>query len=130
MTLAPAYRDDALSVEERVADLLGRMTLDEKLAQLGSVWAFELTDGGEYDPARGRARLANGMGQITRTAGATNLEPGPAARLANAIQRHLVEETRLGIPAIVHEDCLHGILGRGRVCFPQAVGLAASWDPD
>jgi beta-glucosidase len=130
MTLAPAYRDAALSVEERVADLLGRMTRDEKLAQLGSVWAFELTDGGEYDHARGRARLANGMGQITRAAGATNLEPGGAARLANEIQRFLVEETRLGIPAIVHEECLHGILGRGRVCFPQAIGLAASWDPD
>jgi beta-glucosidase len=129
MTLAPAYRDAALTIDERVADLLGRMTLDEKLAQIGSAWAFELTKDGEFDAAQGRVVLANGIGQISRVAGATNLLPGQAAELANAIQRYLVEETRLGIPAIVHEECLHGILGRGRVCFPQAIGLAATWDP-
>jgi beta-glucosidase len=129
MTLAPAYRDAALTIDERVDDLLGRMTLEEKLAQIGSIWAFELTKDGALDPEQARSHLAAGMGQITRVAGATNLLPGPAAELANAIQRYLVEETRLGIPAIVHEECLHGILGRGRVCFPQAIGLAATWDP-
>jgi beta-glucosidase len=129
MTLAPAYRDAALTIDERVDDLLGRMTLEEKLAQIGSVWAFELTKDGAFDPAKARSHLSEGMGQITRVAGATNLLPGPAAELANAIQHFLVEETRLGIPAIVHEECLHGILGRGRVCFPQAIGLAATWNP-
>jgi beta-glucosidase len=129
MTLAPAYRDAALTIDERVDDLLGRMTLEEKLAQIGSVWAFELTKDGAFDLEQARSHLSEGMGQITRVAGATNLLPGPAAELANAIQRYLVEETRLGIPAIVHEECLHGILGRGRVCFPQAIGLAATWNP-
>ena len=51
------------------------------------------------------------------------------AALANEIQRFLVEETRLGIPAIVHEECLHGLVARDAVCFPQSIGLAAAWDP-
>ena len=52
------------------------------------------------------------------------------AELANRIQSFLVEKTRLGIPAIVHEECLHGLLARESVCFPQSIGLAATWDPE
>ena len=124
------YRDASLSVEDRVEDLLGRMTLDEKLAQLGAAWAFELVGGETFDPERGRARLDHGIGHVTRLAGATNLRPRAVAELANAVQRFLVEETRLGIPAIVHEESLHGILGRDRVCYPQSIGMAATWQPD
>ncbi len=63
-------------------------------------------------------------------AGATNLRQRGVAELANEIQRFLVEETRLGIPAIIHEECLHGLLARESVCFPQSIGQAATWDPD
>ena len=124
------YRDSSLAVADRVEDLLERMTLDEKLAQLGAAWAFELVAGETFDPARGRDRLGNGIGHVTRLAGATNLRPRAVAELANAVQRFLVEETRLGIPAIVHEESLHGILGRDRVCYPQSIGMAATWQPD
>jgi beta-xylosidase len=123
------YLDPSLTVDARVADLLDRMTPEEKLAQLGSVWVFEVLAGDELDPGKAALRLGAGIGQITRVAGATSLDRPAVATLANAIQRFLVERTRLGIPAIVHEECLHGFVARDAVCFPQAIGLAAAWDP-
>ena len=125
----PRYLDPSLPVDERVDDLLDRMTPDEKLAQLGSLWVFEILEGTSLDPGKAAARLGSGIGQITRVAGATNLELPAVAALANEIQRFLVQETRLGIPAIVHEECLHGFLARGAVCYPQSIGMAAAWDP-
>jgi len=125
-----AYKDATAGIDERVADPLGRMTPEEKLAQLGSIWSFEILDKGVFDTARARQRLGEGIGQITRVAGATNLGSVAVAELANRIQRFLVEETRLGIPAIVHEESLHGLLATDSVCFPQSIGQAASWQPD
>jgi beta-glucosidase len=126
---ASPYLDPALPVGDRVADLIGRMTLEEKLAQLGSIWVFEVLDGDRVEPGRAQARLGAGIGQITRVAGATSFTMPVVAGLANEIQRFLVERTRLGIPAIVHEECLHGLVARDAVCFPQSIGLAAAWDP-
>ena len=94
------YRDPALSTDERADDLLARMTIEEKLAQLGSVWAFTITSGDAFDPVKGRERMPDGIGQITRLAGATDLRPRDVGALANAVQRFLVEETRLGIPVV------------------------------
>jgi beta-glucosidase len=127
---AQPYLDPALAVADRVDDLLGRMTLEEKLAQLGSSWVFEVLDGDRLDPGKAQERLGAGIGQITRVAGATSFAMPVVAALANEIQRFLVERTRLGIPAIVHEECLHGLVARDAVCFPQSIGLAAAWDPD
>jgi beta-glucosidase len=124
----PAYLDASLPVSERVGDLLQRMTLAEKLAQLGSLWSFELLDGAVFSDELARARLAEGVGQVTRVAGATNLRPREVAEMANRIQRFLVEQTRLGIPAILHEECLHGLLAREATCYPQSIGQAATWD--
>jgi beta-glucosidase len=130
-TLESRYRDRDLSIDARVADLLARMTIDEKLAQLGSVWSFELfRSETELDPALVRARLAQGIGQVSRVAGATNLDPWGAAEAGNAIQRFLIEETRLGIPAILHEETLHGLLARGAPAFQQSIGAAAAFDPE
>ena len=126
-TIDARYRDASLSVDGRVADLLARMTLDEKLAQLGSIWSFELfRSETELDPALIRDRLANGIGHISRVAGATNLGPIAAAEAGNAIQRFLLEETRLGIPAFLHEETLHGLLARDATSFQQSIGAAAS----
>ena len=127
--LAP-YRDPGLSLEERVADLQARMTLAEKLVQLGSVWAFEIVGDGAVDPVRLAAIAGDGLGQLTRLAGSTNLRPRQVAAAANEIQRYLVEETRLGIPAIIHEECLHGLLAWAAPCFQQSIGAAAAFDPE
>jgi len=106
------------------------MTLKEKLAQLTSVWSHEILDHESFDEALADALINEGIGQITRVAGATNLRQRGAAETANRIQRYLAEHTRLGIPAIVHEECLHGLLARESVCFPQSIGQAATWEPD
>ena len=106
------------------------MTLEEKLAQLGSFWSHEILTHEAFDPAKAEPRIGKGVGQITRLAGATNLAQGAVAELANEIQRFLVENTRLGIPAVVHEECLHGLLALESVCFPQSIGQAATWQPE
>ena len=127
-TTAAAYRDPSLGIGERVADLLARMSLEEKVAQLGSAWVFQLADGARLDPAAPDL-LRHGLGQVTRISGASSLAAREAATLANAIQRHLVSSTRLGIPAIVHEEICSGVMARGSTIFPQAIGLASTWEP-
>jgi len=126
----PLYRDPTRSVDERLDDLMDRMTPSEKAAQLGSAWVFQLADGPSLREDRAAVLLADGLGQVTRVCGASSLRPGEAAQLANAIQRHLVERTRLGIPAIVHEEICSGLMARGTTVFPQAIGLASTWEPD
>jgi beta-glucosidase len=125
--LAP-YRDPALPVEGRVADLLDRMTVEEKVAQLGSVWSFEIVGIGALDHEKAERLIGLGIGQITRLAGGTNLNAREVAALANDVQRFLGEETRLGIPAIFHEESLHGLVARDAPCFQQSIGAAAAWD--
>ncbi len=127
---APAYRDASLSPAERAADLLGRMDREEKVAQLGSAWPAEVSDGEVFDPAKAERVLAQGIGQITRISGSTLLTAEPAARLGNDVQRFLLERTRLGIPAILHEESLHGLTAYDSVVHPQSIGLAAMWDAE
>ena len=110
--------------------LLSRLTLDEKLAQLGCVWCSALVNADGFSPTRAERWLANGMGEITRIGATTGLRPRQRAQLANAIQRYLVDNTRLGIPAIVHEESTAGLCARDATQFPQAIGLASTWDPE
>src|SRR2546425_284181 len=105
------------------------MTLDEKVAQLGGVWVTELVTDDRLDVERARVRLRDGTGHVTRIGASTGLGPAARARLLNDIQRVLVEDTRLGIPAIVHEESVGGFCARDATVFPQAIGLAATWDP-
>lgn len=125
----PIYLDATYSIDERVADLLNQMNLDEKLAQLGSAWVFELLTDMKFDSVKAEDLLAHGLGHITRVAGASNLTPREGVKLANTIQQYLRDHTRLGIPAIVHEECCSGYMARNATCFPQIIGLASSWEP-
>ncbi len=126
----PAYRDAALPVETRVADLLGRMTLEEKVAQLHSApWEVDLVDAaGRFSPAKAEPVLGRGICHVGRPG--YKRSPREAAELTNAIQRFLVEKTRLGVPAFFHEEALHGYMAQGATHFPQAIALGSTWDVD
>jgi beta-glucosidase len=120
----------ARSVQERIDDLLGRMSLDEKLAQLGGVWITSLLKGDRFDRDAAHERLRFGTGHVTRIGASTGLRPEGSAALMNEVQRLLVEETRLGIPAVVHEESTGGLCARDATVFPQGIGLASTWDPE
>lgn len=130
MDAHPAYRDPSLTAERRVEDLLKRMTVQEKIAQLGCAWSTALVQDGAFSEERAREHLAAGTGHVTRIGASTGLRPAESARFANEIQRYLVERTRLGVPAIVHEESTAGFTARDADQFPQAIGLASTWDPD
>ena len=139
----PAYRDTSLTVEHRVDDLIERMTVDELVAQLLSVPAKRLViegsdgedvgqlldDDGDLGREGAADLLEHGIGHLTRLAGGGGLEPERAAEITDDVQQLLVEETRLGIPAVPHEECLSGYMGPGGTTFPQGIGLASTWDP-
>jgi beta-glucosidase len=119
-----------MSIEKRARTMLAQMNLDEKLAQIGSFWIFELQTNGVLDEQKMCDRLGNGIGQITRMAGASTLNPVNAAKTANRLQKFLVEGTRLGIPAILHEECCSGAMILGGSMFPQMLGTASSFQPE
>jgi len=136
------YKDASLPVEQRVDDLLARMTLAEKIAQITCVWDQKqkyMDAAGNFDATRAQAAFPAGIGQVARPSdihgnGDPLQTPYRDARqtvaLTNAIQRWAVEHTRLGIPVLFHEEGLHGYAARGATSFPQAIALASSWDPE
>lgn len=124
------YKDHNQPIEERVKDLLNQMTLDEKIAQLGSYWSYEILENGEFSTQKASKLLNFGIGQITRPGGATGFSPKQTAKLVNEIQKFLVNKTRLGIPAFIHEECLSGYMTKGATIFPQMIGIASTWQPE
>jgi len=112
----------------QVDELLAEMTLDEKLAQLGSVWVFDLLDGHAFDHSAAAGLIAHGIGHVSRVAGATSMATAEVRDWSNDMQRYLVEQTRLGIPAIVHEECKSGYMAAGAPAFGAPLGLASSFD--
>ncbi len=124
------YRDASRPIDERLDDLLRRMTLEEKLAQIGCVWSTQLLDEGRFSPALAKRWMPHGIGHVTRIGGATVLGPNESAAFANEIQRHCTNETRLGIPAVIHEESCAGFMAKGATCFPQAIGLAGTFDAE
>ncbi|HEY6445836.1 MAG TPA: glycoside hydrolase family 3 N-terminal domain-containing protein [Acidobacteriaceae bacterium] len=137
----PAYKNATLPAARRVRDLLGRMTLEEKAAQMLCIWqekAQTLVDEkGEFDLAkakknlRGPYALARGLGQVGRPSDAGGGRTArQMAELTNAIQKFFLEQTRLGIPVIFHEECLHGHAAPEGTSFPQPIALGATWNPE
>ncbi len=143
------YRDPSQPVAARVEDLLRRMTLEEKTAQMVGIWEKKgdiQTASGDFAADKASRVFPHGLGQISRpsdfrgvdpsqngAAGASgeavNRDARQTADYINAAQRWAVEETRLGIPIIMHEEALHGYTARGATSFPQSIALASTWDP-
>src|SRR5262245_37739536 len=127
--MADIYKDSTKSIQQRVDDLVDRMDLDEKLAQLGCVWSTQLVADDRFSPGRAAELIPHGTGHVTRIGAATGLRPPESAAFANEIQRFLIDHTRLGIPAIIHEESVAGLTARDATQFPQAIGLASTWNP-
>jgi beta-glucosidase len=137
----PLYKDPSQPVAARVTDLLARMTLEEKIAQMHAFW-LELSEDGNHRPRPGegfipmsdpevmRQQLKRGLGQITRPFGTHGVGAAEGMRALNALQRFLRNETRLGIPAMSHEECLVGTMTRDGTAFPSALAFSATWNPE
>jgi beta-glucosidase len=146
---APLYKQASQPIEARIDDLLARMTLEEKVAQLQAIWEHKdkiQTPQGDFDPAKASAAFPNGLGMVSRpsdrrgvaaqangaagvSANAANRGPEETAKYINAAQKWAVEKTRLGIPMLMHEEALHGLVAPAATSFPQSIALASSWDP-
>ena len=91
---------------------------------------FQLATPTGFDAGRAPAQLVNGIGHVTRVCGASGFTAGRAATFANELQRHLLEHTRLGIPAVIHEEICAGLMARDATVFPQAISVAATFRPE
>jgi beta-glucosidase len=137
-TASAAYRDANLSVEIRLEDLLARMTVEEKVAQVTAIWNDKrrMDDAAFAFIADSAALLMpHGIGHLTRpsetSGGADPGRTGPQTiEYINAVQRWLVEETRLGIPALTHEESLHGLAAKGATSWGQPISVAATFNRD
>jgi beta-glucosidase len=131
------YRDSKLPVEQRVADLLARMTLDEKVAQLEGAWenkqffsdaqAMFVDQKGAFLPERAAALIKNGLGEMSRPS--EHRDPRAMVEFTNTVQKWMKENTRLGIPVLFHDECLHGHVAPKGTSYPQAIAMASTWDP-
>jgi len=131
------YQDPKLPVEQRVTDLLKRMTLEEKIAQLEGSWqnrdnvkdpqALFVDEKRNFLPAQASRLLKNGLGEMSRPS--EKHGPREMADFTNTLQKWMKENTRLGIPILFHEECLHGHAAPRGTSFPQAIALASTWDP-
>jgi len=139
----PVYKNPAQPAGRRVKDLLARMTLEEKAAQMMCVWQEKTTKlldaEGNFDFARAKTAFKKGygLGQVGRPSDAGAPAEAPwmgrtakqMAELTNAIQKFFLEHSRLGIPVMFHEECLHGHAARDGTSFPQPIGLGATFNP-
>ena len=122
------YHDPQLPIEQRVSDLLARMTLEEKLAQLSVSGQIDAVVDGKHSLDQLPEFAANGVGAVSRLG--LKRTPADTVLLYNKIQQYLVKQTRLGIPAFAIDEALHGLMAQGSTFYPQAIGLASTWNPD
>ena len=148
----PLYKDATASIDARIQDLLGRMTLEEKAAQLIGIWLTKAkiqTPEGDFSPEEASKNFPDGLGQISRPTDRRGLKPATVvgaaagaedgsigrnaaqtAKYTNAAQKWAVEKTRLGIPLLMHDEALHGYVARDATSFPQAIALASTFDTE
>ena len=135
----PKYKDPTQPIKARVANLLSRMTLEEKLAQMQAIWRPKIKiqdEAGRFDPAHAPDVLGHGLGEFARPSEIASTPNGPRLRTAreeaefvNAVQHWVMEHTRLAIPVMFHDEALHGFVALHATSFPVPIALASSWDP-
>lgn len=123
------YQDSSLPIEQRVSDLLSRMTLEEKVAQMKMKSLNSLRRDGKWDLSKESLDDLFG-GESIGCLESPFVEHGVIAQISEAVDRYLRENTRLGIPAIQIAECLHGHLALGTTIFPQSIALGCTWNPD
>lgn len=139
------YKDASKRPEDRVADLLSRMTVVEKAAQMMGVWNDKkenlIDEEGNFDFEKASKAYAhgNGIGQVGRPSDAgkdeeasheAGFNAAQTVELTNAIQKFFIENSRLGIPVIFHEECLHGLASKWATSFPQPIGLGGTFNTE
>ena len=139
----PAYKDPSLSIDIRLSDLLSRMTLEEEVGQLLCPLGWEMYEihGNEVCPSGKFKQLIKerNVGMLwatyradpwTKKTLANGLNPEMAAKAGNALQKYVMENTRLGIPMFLAEEAPHGHMAIGATVFPTGIGMAATWSPE
>lgn len=138
----PLYKDPKQAIDIRVSDLLSRMTLDEKVSQTMSILQkrndFLYDANGNFDIQKAEKNLSFGLGEVNRPSenpngpldGTYGRNPKQMAEITNAIQKFFVNNTRLGIPVLFHEEALHGLPAKDATSFPQSIALASTWDDE
>jgi beta-glucosidase len=127
----PKYKDAGLPIDERVDDLVGRMTLEEKAQQLigfGSRDTLAFDDEGNFISTQDTAIINHGLGSFFSWRLFRARTPRQQALCINGIQRYMIEKTRLGIPVMMFNESLHGLIAPGATSFPQAIALGCTWD--
>ncbi|GIG87438.1 beta-xylosidase/alpha-l-arabinosidase [Plantactinospora endophytica] len=135
----PCWQDPRLPVARRVEDLVTRLSLEEKIAQLYAVWVggdstgedlaphqHEMTDGAP----EWRSLISAGLGQLTRPFGTAPVDPALGARALARMQEEIVATSRFGIPAIAHEECLTGFMTWKATVYPTPLAWGATFDPE
>lgn len=142
----PVYKDATKPIEKRVSDLLARMMLDEKVAQLQCMWtmpgvfgdqgalgirASSIFVNGKFDEAKAKESVSNGLGSYVFLDEFLGMSGGPkqGVELRNQLQEWNMKNTRLAIPIMYHGEALHGAVRKGATSFPQAIALGSTWDP-
>ncbi len=134
-----AWQDPDRPAGERIADLLSQMTLEEKIAQLGSVWMGASGDGDGVAPMQDQffrldappfeEQVKNGLGQLTRVFGTRPVSAAAGMSALAALQERVMAASRLAIPAVAHEECLTGFAAWGATIYPTPLAWGAAFDP-
>jgi beta-glucosidase len=122
------YLDVKLSIDVRAKDLLSRMTMEEKVKQLCVIVPDQILDNGLFSQDKAYKELNYGISQVAMLV--RNFLPKQGAELVNQVQKFLTENTRLKIPAVIHDECIHGCMAKVSTSYPHSIAMGSTWNPE